>query len=74
MEHTDLQNLDTNDPHVHTQHLKTMLNETIRHCREDIPRISDTRLRAMFETTAEVLKGLVTAYDHYDQGREAAFH
>ena len=56
-----------NDPRHHTQNIKGMLDEAARHCREDVGKIEDPRAQALFETTAEVLKGLVTAYDHFEQ-------
>jgi hypothetical protein len=61
------------DPRHHTQNIKEMLDEAARHCREDVGKIDDPRAKAMFETTAEVLGGLITAYDHYKQASEQAF-
>jgi hypothetical protein len=62
-----------NDPRHHTQKLKQMLNETAEHSREDISKISDPKAQALFETTAEVLKGLVKAFDDFEQKREEAW-
>ena len=50
--------------------IKGMLDEAARHCREDIGKIEEPKAQALFETTAEVLKGLITAYDHYERGSE----
>ena len=47
-----------------------MLNDVADHCREDVGKISEPKAQALFETTAEVLKGLATAYDHYEAGTE----
>jgi hypothetical protein len=61
------------DPLRHTQKLKQMLNETAEHSREDVAKVSDPKAKALFETTAEVLKGLVNAYDHFEQKSEEAW-
>jgi hypothetical protein len=61
------------DPRHHTQRIKGMLDDAAQHCREDVGKITEPKAKAMFETTAEVLKGLITAYDHYEQGSEPAF-
>jgi len=61
------------DPRHHTTNIKGLLDEAARHCREDIAKIPEPRAQALFETTAEVLKGLVAAYDHYESGTEAAW-
>jgi len=58
------------DPRHHTANIKGMLDEAARHCREDIGKIEEPKAQALFETTAEVLKGLITAYDHYERGSE----
>jgi hypothetical protein len=63
-------NYPESDPRHHTANIKGMLNEAARHCREDIGKITEPKAQALFETTAEVLMGLVTAYDHYDAGVE----
>jgi hypothetical protein len=61
------------DPRHHTAHIKRMLNETIARAREDVGKVSDPRAEALFETTAEVLTGLVTAYDHFERHSEPAW-
>lgn len=50
-----------------------MLLELIDHAREDVTRVEDPRFQALMETTAEVLLGLRTAFEHYDQGAETAW-
>jgi hypothetical protein len=67
---TTNKNYPENDPRHHTQKIKGMLGEAAGHCREDVSKISEPKAQALFETTAEVLKGLMTAYDHYDAGVE----
>ena len=62
-----------NDPRRHTANVKEMLTGTITHLREDIGNIDDPRAEALFETTAEVLGGLVKAFEHYESGAEEAW-
>jgi hypothetical protein len=54
----DRMQYDERDPRHHTQKLKQMLNDTAQ---------------ALFETTAEVLKGLVKAFEDFEQKREEAW-
>ena len=61
------------DPRHHTQKIKTRLNETIAHLREDIDKVDEPQLKAMFETSAEVLGGLVKAFSDYEQKNESAW-
>jgi hypothetical protein len=61
------------DPRRHTANIKQSLISTIGHLREDVNQVDDPRAKALFETTAEVLTGLVTAFEHYEQGSEPAW-
>jgi hypothetical protein len=47
-----------------------MLNAVVRHCREDVEKVADPKAQAIFETTAEVLDGLITAYRRYERELE----
>ena len=62
-----------NDPRHHTIRIKAMLSDTMNHAREDVGNIDDPRGKALFETTAEVLSGLVKAYEHYENRSEEAW-
>lgn len=62
-----------NDPRHHTIKIKDMLSDVRDHLREDIGKVEDPRAQALFETTAEVLGGLITAYEHYERGSEEAW-
>jgi hypothetical protein len=42
-------------------------------CEKDVSEVEDPRALALFETTAEVLGGLITAYEHYERGAEDAW-
>jgi len=62
-----------NDPRHHILKLKQMLNDTATHAREDVSKISDPKAQALFEATAEVLKGLAKAFDDFEQKLEPAW-
>lgn len=61
------------DPRHHTMKIKGMLADTATHLREDIGKVADPRAQALFETTREVLNGLVKAYDDFERKNEAAW-
>ena len=61
------------DPRHHTEKMRKRLQETIDHLRKDVERVDEPQFKAMFETAAEVLGGLITAFKHYDQRRESAW-
>ena len=64
---------DTQDPLHHTRKMSAQLSEIIEHIRHDIDQVDEPQFKAMFETAAEVLGGLVTAFRHYEQKGEAAW-
>jgi hypothetical protein len=70
---TDRMRYDEKDPRHHTLKLKQMLSDTAAHAREDVSKVSDPKAQALFETTAEVLKGLVKAFDDFEEKREEAW-
>ncbi len=58
------------DPH--TASIKERLTETIStitSLREDVARASDPKIRVLFDTTREVLKDLVAAYELYERAK-----
>ncbi len=61
----------TRDPHPHAARIKAQLAETAQHIREDLVRVDDLQAKALFETTREVLAGLVKAFEHYQAGAPA---
>ncbi|HEY8993554.1 MAG TPA: hypothetical protein VIM71_02620 [Lacunisphaera sp.] len=66
-------NEDSADPKAHSANIQGQLDELIQHARADIARVSEPRFQALLETTAEVLTGLKTAYQHYSEGQETAW-
>ena len=61
------------NPHRHTIKIRGMLSDVRNHLREEVSKVEDPRAEALFETTAEVLGGLITAYEHYERGAEEAW-
>lgn len=61
------------DPRHHTDKIKGMLRDAMDHVREDVSKVSDPKAQALFETSAEVLGGLITAYEHFEQKSEPAW-
>jgi hypothetical protein len=43
-----------------------MLNAVMRHCREEMEKIGEPKPQVLFETTAEVLNGLITTFSRYE--------
>jgi hypothetical protein len=61
------------DPRHHTIRIRDMLISEVRdHLREEIAKINEPRAEALFETTAETLDGLITAFEDYESGQEEA--
>ena len=63
---------DDQNPLHHTRKMSQRLTETIEHLRADINKVDDPQFKAMFETSAEVLGGLVKAFEDYEKKNEAA--
>jgi len=63
----------TRDARIHTTALKRRMTELIDHMHLDMDRIDDPRAYTLFETSADVLQGLVRAYEDYDVVRETDF-
>ena len=61
------------NPLHHTRKMAARLRETIDHMRADIDKVDEPQLKAMFETSAEVLGGLVKAFQDYEKKNESAW-
>lgn len=68
-----MKNLQTSDPKEHTRNIKSGLQEMMDHIRNDIEKVNDPKAEALFETTVEVLSGLVTAFSHFEKKNEEAW-
>jgi len=51
----------------YTQKMQQALQDLKDHLREDIEKVDEPQLKAMFETAAEVLGGLIKAFHDYEQ-------
>jgi hypothetical protein len=49
------------------------MRQLIDHLREDVGKVTEPKAQAPFETSAEVLTGLVKAFDDYEKKGEAAW-
>ena len=65
-----MRDIQSSDPAPHVANVKAKLDELIGHLRKDVDRIEEPKAQALFETGAEVLEGLRTAFDHYQNGSE----
>ncbi|TYL89180.1 hypothetical protein FXB40_36975 [Bradyrhizobium rifense] len=61
------------DPRHHTRKMQKALEEIRTHLREDIQKVDEPQLKAMFETAAEVLGGLEKAFGDYEKKSESAW-
>jgi len=61
------------DPRHHTQKMQKALREIQDHLRKDIEKVDEPQLKAMFETAAEVLGGLIKAFHDYEEKNESAW-
>ncbi|QIO33415.1 hypothetical protein [Bradyrhizobium sp. 1(2017)] len=61
------------DPRHHTQKMQKALADIRNHLREDVQKVDEPQLKAMFETSAEVLSGLEKAFKDYEQKNEKAW-
>lgn len=61
------------NPKVHTQRMQQRLRELMDHMREDVRKVDDPQFKALFETSAEVLGGVVKAMADYEKKNEAAW-
>jgi hypothetical protein len=68
-----METIASKDPRVHTANVRKEFRELIDHLRGDIKKIDAPKAQALFETTAEVISGLDTAFKHYEEKSEDAW-
>ncbi|MBI2785184.1 MAG: hypothetical protein HYX60_02290 [Legionella longbeachae] len=61
------------NPLPHVLKIRHQLQAQITHLREDIDKIDEPQCKALFEITAEVLIGLIKAFDDYSKKNEKAW-
>ena len=62
-----------NNPIHHTRKIKARMRQLIEHLRGDVGKVTEPKSKALFETSAEVLAGLVRAFADYEKKSEAAW-
>jgi hypothetical protein len=70
---TNMASVADRDPRHHTQKMQKALQDIKDHLRDDIEKVDEPQLKAMFETAAEVLGGLIKAFHDYEQKNESAW-
>ena len=61
------------DPRHHTRKMQQRLQGPMHHLSQDIGKVDEPGLKAMFETAAEVLGGLKKAFSDDEQKNEKAW-
>ena len=65
--------LSESDPIHHTQKIKAQMSQLIEHLRGDVGKVTEPKAQALFETSAEMLTGLLKAFDDYKKKGKAAW-
>jgi hypothetical protein len=73
MKEAEMANAADRDPRHHTQKMQKAFEDLKNHLRDDIAKVDEPQLKAIFETSAEVLSGLAKALRDYEQKNEAAW-
>jgi hypothetical protein len=68
-----MESQNSSEDSYHSKNVRRMMKELVDHLRDDIGKIDDQQLKAIFETSAEVLTGLQKAIRDYEQKREEAW-
>ena len=61
------------EPGHYTQKMKAVLGGVVTQLRRDVEKVDEPQLKAMLETSAEVMNGLIKAFEDYDKKNEAAW-
>lgn len=62
-----------NNSRQQTTQVKDQLRQARDQARNSINQVQDGKAQALLETTAEVLQGLMTAYEDFEKGTETAW-
>jgi hypothetical protein len=68
-----METIASKDPRAHTANVRKEFQELIGHLRDDISKIDEPKAQALFETAAEVISGLNTAFKQYEEKSEEAW-
>ena len=64
---------ETDNPLHHTRKLSGEFKHLVKHLRDDVEKVNEPRAQALFETSAEVLNGLIKAFADYEKQEEKAW-
>jgi len=70
---TRMKSSSKNNPIHHTQKIKAKMHQLIEHLRGDIEKVTEPKAQALFETSAEVITGLIKAFVDYEKKSEKAW-
>jgi hypothetical protein len=73
LQEIEMASTDDRNPLHHTRKMQRAMQELRDHLREDIEKVDEPQFKAMFETSAEVLGGLIKAFRDYEQKNESAW-
>ena len=68
-----METIASKDPRAHTANVRKEFRELIEHLHDDVNKIDEPKAQALFETAAEVIGGLETAFKHYEEKSEEAW-
>jgi hypothetical protein len=68
-----METIASKDPRPHTANIRKEFRELIEHLRGDVKKIDEPKAQALFETAAEVISDLDTAFKHYEEKSENAW-
>lgn len=68
-----METIASKDPRAHAANVRKEFRELIDHLRGDLHKIDEPKAQALFETAAEVINGLDTAFKHYEEKNENAW-
>ena len=68
-----METIASKDPRAYTANVRKEFRQLIDHLRGDMNKIEEPKAQALFETTAEVIGGLDTAFKHYEEKSEKAW-
>ena len=68
-----METIASKDPRAHAANVRKEFLELIDHLRGDLHKIDEPKAQALFETAAEVINGLDTAFKHYEEKNENAW-
>jgi hypothetical protein len=68
-----MEDLQTNQATPHIKNVRTEIHALIDHLKRDAARVTDAKAAALFEVSAEVLKGLEKAFVDFGEAKEPAW-